>query len=58
MIGVAAGCMLDQDLPAPAVSVFEESKPTWMTIPSVAHYQQGPASADLDGALWAKFRGA
>jgi hypothetical protein len=50
--------MLDQGLPAPTVSVFEESKPSWMTIPSVAHYEQGPAQGDPNTALWAKFRGA
>jgi hypothetical protein len=50
--------MLDQGLPVPMVSVFEESKPAWLMLPAVAHYEQGPTAGDPNAAVWDKFRGA
>jgi hypothetical protein len=41
MTGVAVGAMADPDFPAPAKSVFEQSKHHWVQITDgVEHFQQ------------------
>ncbi len=45
MIGVAVGAMADPNFPAPARSVFEQSKHAWIEIDAAGleHYPQGSA---------------
>lgn len=44
MTGIAAGAFLDQQLPAPAVSIWEQSKPDWVLLSSsITHFAQNPS---------------
>jgi hypothetical protein len=44
MIGVAVGALADPKYPAPARSVFEQSKHDWVQIDGAEHFQQSSAA--------------
>jgi len=41
-IGISGGSFFDPSLPAPSRSVWERSKPSWITIPDSEHFTQNP----------------
>ncbi|MBB5573840.1 MULTISPECIES: GFA family protein [Rhizobium] len=43
-VGVAVGAMADPKFPAPARSVFEQSKHDWVQIEGAEHFQQSSAA--------------
>jgi len=42
---LAVGAFADPNFPAPSVSIFEESKHTWMQLPDEMKHFQGPIIA-------------
>jgi len=44
MIGVAVGAIADPEFRAPAMSVFEQSKRSWVEITGAEHFAQGSAT--------------
>ena len=44
MIGVAVGAIADPEFRAPAMSVFEQSKHSWVEISDAEHFKQGGAT--------------
>jgi len=44
MIGVAVGAIADPEFRAPAMSVFEQSKHSWVEITGAEHFAQGSAT--------------
>jgi hypothetical protein len=41
-IGISGGSFFDPNFPAPTRSVWERSKPSWITIPDADHFAQNP----------------
>ena len=41
-IGISGGSFFDTNFPAPTRSVWEQSKPSWITIPDEEHFAQNP----------------
>lgn len=44
MVGVAVGALIDPKYPAPARSIFEQSKHHWVQIDGAEHFQQTSAA--------------
>jgi hypothetical protein len=41
-LGISVGSFFDPDFPAPTLSVWEQSKPDWIELPTAAHFAQNP----------------
>ena len=41
-LGIAAGAFFDPDFPAPTISVWERSRPGWISLPTADHCPQNP----------------
>ena len=48
-LGIFGGSVFDPDLPAPAMSVWERSKLSWVSIPAAAHHEQNPPPPPIPG---------
>jgi len=41
-LGISGGSFCDKDFPAPSMSVWERSKPGWISIPASARFMENP----------------
>ena len=41
-LGISSGSFFDLDFPAPSMSVWERSRPHWISVPTSAHFPENP----------------
>lgn len=45
---ISGGSFFDRDFPAPTLSIWEQSKQSWISIPVSAHFAQNPPPPPID----------
>jgi hypothetical protein len=48
-VAIAAGMFVDANFPSPSVSVWEKTKPNWLSIPADLHFDEQPQEVGSAG---------